>query len=106
MSNTSIISLIFVGICATSCMGQTIDDHPAKTKAMISIEEAIKEHSEALMSLPGVVGVGQGLCAGKPCLKVYIVKMTPELEKEIPALFEGYEVSIEITGEIQAHPDK
>jgi len=81
-------------------------DHPAKTKAItLSIEEAIKEHSEGLMSIPGVVGVGQGLCDNNPCIKVYIIKRTPELDKKIPALLEGYEVSTEITGEIRAHPD-
>ena len=106
MNIISIMSLIFVGICATACMGKIIDDHPAKTKAIIlSIEEAIKEHSEELMSIPGVVGVGQGLCDNNPCIKVYIIKKTPELDKRIPALLEGYEVSIEITGEIRAHPD-
>jgi hypothetical protein len=57
------------------------------------------------MSIPGVVGVGQGLCDNNPCIKVYIIKRTPELDKRIPALLEGYEVSIEITGEIRAHPD-
>jgi len=106
MNIISIMSLIFVGICATSCMDRIIDDHPAKTKAItLSIEEAIKKHSEELMSIPGVVGVGQGLCDNNPCIKVYISKRTSELDKKIPGLLEGYEVSIEITGEIKAHPD-
>jgi hypothetical protein len=106
MNIISSISLIFVGICAMSCIGKIIDDHPAKTKAItLSIEEAIKEHSEELMSIPGVVGVGQGLCDDNTCIKVYIIEMTPELDKRIPALLEGYKVSIEITGEIRAHPD-
>jgi hypothetical protein len=106
MNIISSMSLIFVGICAASCLGEIIDDHPAKTKAItLSIEEAIKEHSEELMSVPGVVGVGQGLCDNNPCIKVYIIKRTSELVKKIPDLLEGYEVSIEITGEIRAHPD-
>ena len=106
MNIISIISFIFAGICATSCMGETIDDHPPKTKTItLSIEEAIREHSENLMSIPGVVGVGQGLCDKTPCIKVYIIRRTPELDKKIPASLEGYEVSIEVTGEIRAHPD-
>ena len=106
MNITLIISLIFVGLGAASCKGEIIDDHSAKTKAItLSIEEAIKEHSEELMSIPGVVDVGQGRCGNNACIKVYIIKRTPELEKEIPGLLEGYEVSIEITGEIRAHPD-
>jgi len=106
MNTVSIISLVFAGICATSCMGKTIDDNPAKTKTItLSIEEAIKEHSEDLMSIQGVVGVGQGLCGNTPCMKVYVLRRTPELDKKIPASLEGFEVSIEVTGEIRAHPD-
>jgi hypothetical protein len=106
MNIMSSISLVFVGIFATSCIGKIVDNHPAKTKAItLSIEEAIKEHSEELMSIPGVVGVGQGLCDNNPCIKVYIIKRTPESDKKIPDLLEGFEVSIEITGEIRAHPD-
>jgi hypothetical protein len=106
MNIISIMRLILVVICATSCMGKIIDDPTVKSMAAErSIEEAIKEHSEELMSIPGVVGVGQGLCDNNPCIKVYIIKRTPELDKKIPALLEGYKVSIEITGEIRAHPD-
>ena len=106
MNIISIMSLLFVGICATSCMGKTMDDPPVKTEGItLSIEEAIKEHSEALMSIPGVVGVGQGLCGKTPCIKVYVIKRSPESDNKIPALIEGHEVSIEITGEIRAHPD-
>ena len=51
---------------------------PAKT-----IEEALRDHTDSLMSLPGVVGTGQGLCDGQPCIKVFIVKKTPELLGQI-----------------------
>jgi hypothetical protein len=106
MNTISIMSLIFIGICANACMGKTIDDHSARTEAGgLSIEETIKEHSEELMAIPLVVGVGQGLCDDNPCIKVYVIKRTPELDKKIPRLLKGYKVLIEITGEIRAHPD-
>ena len=83
-----------------------VDDHQTKTDvAMHPIEDIIKEHTEELMSIPGVVGVGQGLCNNTPCIKVYIIKSTPELDRKIPAVFDGYRVSIEVTGSIRAHPD-
>lgn len=105
MNIISIMSLVFVGIFAVSCMGKTIE-HPVKTTAIkLSIEEVIKEHAGELMNLPGVVGVGQGLCDNIPCIKVYIIKKTPELDNKIPALLEDYKVLIETTGEIRAHPD-
>lgn len=52
--------------------------------------------------MPGVVGVGIGAFDGKPVIKVLVVKKTPELEKKIPKMVEGYLVLIEETGEIRA----
>ncbi len=71
-----------------------------------TIEEVLKEHTEELMSVPGVVGIGQGLCNDKPCIKVFVIEKTPELEQEIPSSLEGYPVMIEETGEIRALPKK
>ena len=67
-----------------------------------TIEEALREHTDSLMSLLGVVGTGQGLCDGEPCIKVFIVKKTPELLRQIPAEIEGYTVAVEETGEFKA----
>ena len=67
-----------------------------------TIEAALREHTHGLMSLPGVVGTGQGLCDGQPCIKVFVVKKTPELFGQIPTEIEGYTVAVEETGEIKA----
>jgi hypothetical protein len=66
------------------------------------IEAVLREHTDGLMSLPGVVGTGQGLCDGQPCIKVFVVKKTPELLTQIPAEIEGHTVAVEETGEIRA----
>ncbi len=44
-----------------------------------TIEAVLETHSPRLMSLPGVVGVGDGRCAGAPCVKVLVLDKTPEL---------------------------
>ena len=69
------------------------------SKALI---EVLKEHTNELMSIPGVVGVAQGLCDKKPCIKVYVVEMTSGLDKKIPKNLNGYSFSVEETGEIKA----
>lgn len=69
-----------------------------------TIEEVLKEHTGELMSLPGAVGTAQGLCDGRPCIKVYVTQNTPELEKRIPDILEGYQVVIEETGGFKALP--
>lgn len=69
-----------------------------------AIEKVLKEHTKELMSIPGVVGTGQSLCDDKPCIKVYVIQETPELEQKIPRILEGYPVVIKETGEIRALP--
>jgi hypothetical protein len=70
------------------------------------IAEVLKEHTKALMSIHGVVGTGQGLCEGKPCIKVFVVKKTPDLDQKIPKVLEGYQVVVVETGEVKALPRK
>ena len=70
------------------------------------IKEVLKERAKALISIPGVVGAGEGLCDGEPCIKVFVIKKTPEIEKNLPSTLEGYPVRIEETGEIKALPRK
>ena len=71
--------------------------------AAMTIEEALKKHTEELMAVPGVVGVGQGLCDGAPCIKVLVIERTPEIEKRIPDTLEGHKVEVDVTGRIRAH---
>jgi len=50
---------LIVGIAVVTCAGE---------KRMVgrSIGEVLKEHTDRLMSLPGVVGTAQGLCLENP----------------------------------------
>ena len=70
------------------------------------IEQVLKEHTDQLMALPGVVGTAQGLCGKHPCIKLYVAEMTDELKQKIPSNLEGYKVDVQITGEIKALPKK
>ena len=67
-----------------------------------SIQAVLEEHVGRLMSLPGVVGAGQGECDGKPCIRVFVVKESPDLRKRIPSELEGYPVDVQETGEFKA----
>ncbi len=57
------------------------------------------------MSIPGVVGTGEGLCNGNPCIKVFVIEFTQELEQKILNILEGYPVEVEETGEFKALPE-
>ncbi len=77
-------------------------DQESRPMQQKKIETVLKEHTDSLMALPGVVGTAIGECAGKPCIKVYVEKKTPELLKQIPSTIDGYTVAVQETGEIRA----
>ncbi len=67
-----------------------------------TIEEVLSQHTDSLMSIPGVVGTAIGECAGKPCIRILVVKKTPELSAKLPTTLEGFLVDVQETGEIRA----
>ena len=68
------------------------------------IAEVLKEHSDELMSIPGVVGTAEGLCNDNPCIKVFVKEKTKDIDQRIPDELEGYPVEVEETGEFKALP--
>jgi hypothetical protein len=52
-----------------------VESMPEKT-----IEQVLKEHSGEFMEIPRVVATAQGLLDDEPCVKVFVVEMTPQLE--------------------------
>ena len=77
-----------------------------RTQVEKPIEQVLQEHTDSLMALPGVVGTAQGLCADKPCIRVFVVEATEELLKQIPEEIEGYTVDVLQTGEFKALDQK
>jgi hypothetical protein len=70
------------------------------------IAEVLEAHRERLLSLRGVVGIGEGSCGGTACIHVYVVEKTPQLEEAIRDALGGHEVIVKVTGKIRAHPSK
>jgi len=71
----------------------------------MKIESVLNQYKVHIMSISGVVGIGQGLCDGRSCITIYVAKMTPELADKIPEKLEGYPVVIKETGVIGAFPE-
>lgn len=70
-----------------------------------TIKQVLEEHARDLMSVPGVVGIAEGLCDGEAGIRVMVLRRTPELERRIPDRLEGYRVSIRVTGELDARDE-
>jgi len=80
-----------------SCTHQKETAMPAKP-----IEQVLREHTDSLMAIPGVVGTAQGACDDKPCIKILVRRKTPDLEKRIPTTLEGWKVAVEEVGDVRA----
>ena len=99
------LCLTLLGPVAGGCQDAPADNRAeAMTTAATDIAQVLERHTAELMSLPGVAGVGQSFCDGAPCILVLVVERTPQLEKNIPSVLEGYPVIIKVTGEIRAEP--
>lgn len=96
------VCLLWLVAGAVAC-GQPNAEAVPKERPLVEkpIDQVLKEHTDSLMAIPGVVGTGQGLCSGEPCIRVFVVEKTDELLKQIPSEIEGYTVDIEATGVIR-----
>ena len=97
-----IVCLAIAGIGAGCERGGKDNTGKGTVTAMKHIDDVIREHSDSLMAIPGVVGLYHGEDEeGRTCLKVMVKERTPELERRLPKSIEGYPVVIEETGEIR-----
>jgi hypothetical protein len=98
-----VLWIVFLAGQAAGYEEQVVTEKGMSGKA---VGEVLRKQTDELLSLPGVVGTGQGLCDGLPCIKVYVVKETPELEQEIHRLLDPCPLSIEETGRFRSLPNK
>lgn len=97
--------LIIIAIGAVIFINNKYSDGQRKnTTAEKTIEDVLKEHSEAWMSRPEVVGTAKGLCDDQPCIKIYVKRKAPGLRQKIPNSIENYPIVIQETGEFRALP--
>jgi len=66
-----------------------------------TIESVQAANTARLMKIPGVIGTAIGLCDSTPCLKVLVIRATPELRKSIPDTLDGYQVVLDETGVVR-----
>ena len=66
------------------------------------VEDVIREHTQKLMALPGVVAVGQGEWRGNQCIRIMVSDLNNDTLEQIPDTIEGYKVIVEESGEFKA----
>ena len=69
---------------------------------MVAILEAKQLTERALLSIPGVTGVGIGASSPTRYIHIYVEEVTAEIEAEIPKVIAGYPVKIIKSGRFKA----
>ena len=70
-----------------------------------NIKDVLKEYSDILMDIPGVVAVGQGEWRGNQCIRVLVADRNNASLEQIPNVIDGYLVIVEESGEFRALTD-
>jgi hypothetical protein len=92
---------LFLGGLTTCGPGMDPKQEQENRVTEATIEQVLKQHTDRLMSIPGVVGTAIGECGGKPCIMVLVAKKTPDLMKKLPSTLQGFPVVVEETGAIR-----
>ena len=83
--------------------GETATEETAMPDTSIAAAQVAQEAlTPTVMALPGVVGTAVGLCDDVPCIKVYLARRDEELIAQIPDMYRGFKVDIEVSGEFEA----
>lgn len=103
MIRSAVLTILLVAFAACGSSGS--EGGGARGSDMPSIADVLKRHTDSLMSVPGVVGVGRGEKNGAPTVYVMVERMTDSLRRALPDSIEGYAVQVDVTGEIKAQPE-
>ena len=81
--------------CGTQITGHISGGRPMPAR---TIEEVQNAYTDAWMDIPGVVGTAVGEADGKPCIRIFVLEITEELEEKLPFSVEGFPVIVEVPG--------
>ena len=91
--------LVFTSVFEFGCQ---MESKSRNTMPNRDIKTVMDAHVEELMAIPGVVAVAIGqLDDETPCIKVYVIEQTEELDRRIPNSLEGHPVVVVVSGEIK-----
>ncbi|HEX4947627.1 MAG TPA: hypothetical protein VFZ34_13235 [Blastocatellia bacterium] len=68
----------------------------------MQIEDVQQRHEQQLMNIPGVTAIGIGEQNGQPVIVIMVSQRTEELMQKLPQQLDGYDVRVEVSGELTA----
>jgi len=98
--------VFFLAACADE-LSPLATHHSIKDPAMVSSDELgkiISNQGELIMRLDDVVGIGEGLCDGAPCIRVFLARANAASIARIQELLAGVPFETDVSGEFLASP--
>ena len=102
--------IIAAGLLHTACVtGHTPSLHDTATgetdlAKSDELGQIIASHSELIMGLDDVVGIGEGLCNETPCIRILLAQENAVSRARIVEELNGIPFAIEISGDFTARP--
>jgi hypothetical protein len=103
-------ALVVAGILITACASedsQSLQRSAAGEADMAQSEDLgkiIATHSNMIMGLNDVVGIGESLCDGNPCIRIFLARHNETTLAQIQEYLAGIPFAIEISGNFTASP--
>ncbi len=104
-AEAALLAMLFLFFAVTACAAKKTNPKEENRMNGNKLSAVLERHKNELMAIPGVTGVAEGRCSGRPCIKVYVAGKTPETGK-IPSEVEGFPVRVEETGGFKPLPEK
>ena len=92
--------MLFTACRPSGSAGGPTQGDPVSRDTAPDIATVLARHTDSLMAIPGVVGVGEGEQAGRPTVYVMVERSTAELDAALPDSIDGYAVELRETGRI------
>jgi len=97
---------LFCLLAALIGCGSPTPEYMNSPESNPTVTAALGKHAVEILSLPGVTGIAEGICDGKPCVKVFVEKEPTEKARLIPHELDGIPVVLERSGTFRAsQPD-
>jgi hypothetical protein len=103
-------ALVATGILITACASedsQSLQRSAAGEAGMAQSDDLgqiIATHSNLIMGLKDVVGMGESLCDGNPCIRIFLARHNENTLAQIKEDLAGIPFAIEISGNFTAQP--
>jgi hypothetical protein len=89
-------------LLTAACSGESATPSEPAAANPPMITQVLREHTDELMAIDDVVAVGESLCDGQPCIRVYLRQENAASRLQIPVEIEGIPVFVEVSGQPKA----